>query len=199
MSSGPGGTADDLRSATPQEGGAIVDPMSAAPVERGPAEPPLAPSRSDDYVVRVATPLRVVALVMAAGLVGFAGWMVMMAWTMFTEGWAGQVPIDPLTIWALLIGVPFLLVVSRRLWRVARSGVDPEPEREVVDAVESRAFVEAVERHDRLRMEAQRLAAEEAGGVVNAERRPEARDPRLDGPSDVADRIAARVKEGGPG
>jgi hypothetical protein len=158
--------------------------MSAAAVERGRAESPLAPSRSDDHVVRVATPLRVVALVMAAGLVGFAGWMVMMAWTMFTEGWAGRVPMDKPIIWSLLIGVPFLLAVSRRLWRVARSGIDPEPEREVAAAVESRALLEAVERHDRLRMEAQRLAEEEAGGAVNAERHPEARAPRLDEPGD---------------
>jgi hypothetical protein len=72
----------------------------------------------------------------------------------------------------------------RRLWRVARSGVDPEPEREVVAAVESQAFLEALERHDRLRLEAQRVTAEEADGVVNAERSPEGRDPRLDEPTD---------------
>jgi len=138
----------------------------------------------EDHVARVGAPLRVLALIMTAGLVGFAGWMVRMAWRMFIEGWTGRVPMERSLIWSLLVGVFLLLPVSRRLWRVAWSGVDPEPEREVVATVESRALLEAVERHDQLRMEAQRLAEAEAGGALNAERRPEGQAPPLYEPTD---------------
>lgn len=155
-------------SATPREGEIIVDRMTSPAVEGGPAEPPLAL----DHVAHVDVPLRVVALVMAVGLVSFAGWMLWMAWTLFVDGRTGRIQKDLAVLaGSLLLALPLLLVPARRLWLVARRGVDPEPEGEVIDAVESRAFLEAVERHDRL-LEAQRLAAEEAGGELNAERRP---------------------------
>jgi hypothetical protein len=182
VSSGPGDSADDRSSATPREGEAIVDRMTSAVVEGGPAEPPLAPARGEDHVVHVAVPLRVVALVMAVGLVGFTGWIMWMTWTLFAEGVIGRIRIG-----GFLIAVPVLfLPLARRLWLAARRGVDPEPEGEVIDAVESRAFLETMERHDRL-LEAQRLSAEEAGGDVRAERRPEAQDSRPDEPTDRDD------------
>jgi hypothetical protein len=195
VSSGPGDTADDRSSTTPREGEVIVDRTTSSAVERGPAEPPPAPG--EGHVAQVAVPLRVVALVMAVGLVGFTGWIMWMAWTLFAEG-----VMDGTAIGGFLIALPVLLLpLAGRLWLAARRGVDPEPEGEVVDAVESSAFLEAVERHDRL-LEAQRLAAEEAGGVVNAESRPEGPDSRLDEPTDRGDeaRIAARMQErGDPG
>ena len=48
------------------------------------------------------------------------------------------------------------------------SGVEPDSEDRAIAAAESRAFLEAVERHDRL-LEAQRLAAENADGDLNGE------------------------------
>ena len=164
MSPGPRVTVDDRPSDTPDEGRSTVVGSTMGPAVRDPAESPLAPSRPDDHVAQVAVPLRGVALVMAAGLVGFAGWMVWMAWRGFIEGWTGRVPMDGSMIGAFLLALPFLLVPARRLWLVARRGGDPEPEAEVVGAVESRAFLEAVERHDRLLAERQAVGGAEGGG-----------------------------------
>ena len=108
----------------------------------------------------------------------------------FSDVLAGRVPNDMGAFpWLFLTLVVLLSPIIRRLWLVARRGLDPEAEGEVIDAVESRAFLEAVERHDLL-LEAQRLAAEKA-------------DVDLDGePTDrgFEARIAARMKErGDPG
>jgi hypothetical protein len=158
-------------------------------------------SPADDDV-SVGAPLRVLALVIAAGSFAVVGWLVAHAWWLFTDGLAGRVPMNKSTISTFLLIVVFLLPMIHRLWRVARSGVDPEPERKVIDAIESRALLEAVERHDRLRMDAQGLVGEEVGGVLNAESRPSSRDPHLDEPTGRGDeaRIDARTKErGAPG
>ena len=146
MSTGPGFTADDRSLAAPR-GEVSIDPLTATTVEDRPAGPPWAPA-VEDHVEQVSAPLRVVALVMAVGLAGFAGWVLWMAWSLFADGWTGRAPMEKRWIGGLLIAVPLLLVPARRLWLVARRGVDPEPEGEVIGAVESRAFLEAVERHD---------------------------------------------------
>jgi hypothetical protein len=153
-----------------------------------------------DDDVNVAAPLRVLALVIAAGSFAVVGWLVAHAWWLFTDGLAGRVPMDKSTISTFLLIVVFLLPMIHRLCRVALRGVDPEPERKVIDAVESRALLEAVERHDLL-LEAQRLAAEEER-VLNAERAPKAGTRAATSPPTAADeaRIAARMKErGDPG
>jgi hypothetical protein len=80
-------------------------------------------------------PLRVVALVMVVGLFGFAGWMLGLAWTHASDAWAGLVDLDPQLIVLLLVPLPFLMIIARRLWLVARSGEDLGPEDEVIAAV----------------------------------------------------------------
>jgi hypothetical protein len=91
---------------TPEDRLSPVDGSAASPAERDPSEPPPPVSR-EDHVIHVAAPLRVLALVMTAGLVGVAGRMVMMVWTMFTEGWAGRAPMDQTALYVILIGIFF--------------------------------------------------------------------------------------------
>jgi hypothetical protein len=183
VSSGPRVTVDDHPPGTPEDRLSSVDGSMVSPVERDPAEPPpLAPLEPDHFVARVDVALRVVSLVVAAGLTGFAGWLVTLAWRLVADAWAGRTPMDLSFIGIILCLAAFIPMI-RKMWLTARRGVEPAVERKEIAAIESRAFLEAVERHDRLRMD-ERLAAEEAGGVVNVERRPEARDPRLDEPSD---------------
>jgi hypothetical protein len=160
-----------------------VDRSAVSPVEHGPSQPPPPVLlERDHFVAHVDVALRVVSLVVAAGLTGFAGWLVTIAWRLVADAWAGRAPMDGSFIGIILCLAAFLPMI-RKTWLTARRGVEPAVERKEIAAIESRAFLEAVERHDRLRMD-ERLAAEEAGGVVNAQRRPEARDPRLDEPSD---------------
>jgi len=197
MSSGPRATEDDRPSGTPEDALSPVDGSTVSPVERESSEPlPLAPLERDHFVAHVDVALRVVALVVLAGLTGMAGWMVVFAWRHLAEQRT-----DISYIWVIL-SLAALCPMIRKMWLTARRGVAPALDAKEIAAVESRAFLEAVERHDLLRTDAQRRAAEEAGGVVNAERRPEARDSRLDEPIDRGDeaRIAARMKErGDPG
>jgi hypothetical protein len=140
-----------------------------SPAERDPSEPPApAPAQQvDPFVAPVDAALRVVAFVVAAGLVVIAVWYVAPAWGMFVDWWAGRAPMDTDFIWKLLAFAALLLLPIRKLLLAARHGVEPGVERGELAAIESRAFLEAVERHDRLRMEAQRVAAEEAGGGLN--------------------------------
>jgi hypothetical protein len=196
MSSGPRATVGDRPPGTPEDGLGF-DGSTVSPAARDPSEPPpLAPLEPDHFVARVDVALRVVALVVLAGLTGFAGWLVTLAWKMVADAWAGRVPLDTSLLGIILCLAAFCPVI-RKMWLAARRGVEPAVERKEIAAIESRAFLEAVERHDRLRMDAQRLAAEEAGGVVHAERREEAEDPRLDEPSDRGEqaRIADRMNE----
>ena len=173
MSSGPRVTADDHPPGTPEDRLSSVPGSMVSPAERDPSEPPpLAPLESDHFVARVDEALRVVAFVVAVGLTGFAGWMVSLAWGRVADAWAGREPLDTSFIGMLLCLAAFFPLI-RKMWLTARRGVEPAVERKEIAAIESRAFLEAVERHDRL-LEAQRLA-EEPGGVVNAERPPEAR------------------------
>lgn len=169
MSSGPGDTAGDRSSPAPRESGVIIDRMTSAAVEGGPAEPSLGPSRGGDHVKPVAMPLRVLALVMATAPIGLAGWILWFVYTELPDEWAG-LPRHWGDISVFLLVCLFiiaLLYLASRLYAVARSGVEPRSEHEVMEAVASRAFIEAVERYDR-QLEAQRLAAEEAGGGLNA-------------------------------
>jgi hypothetical protein len=204
VSSRPRSTVDDRPSATPEDRPSSVDGSTVSPAERHSSEPPTpAPVRQEDPLVAPDEPaVRVVALVMAASLVGLAGWLVAYGWRMFTDVLAGRVSKDVAAYtWPLLALIVLLPPVVRRLWLVARRGVDPESEGEGIEAVESRAFLEAVERHDRL-LEAQRLAAEEVGGDLDAESRPEGLSPPPCEPTDrgYEARIAARMKErGDPG
>jgi len=197
VSSGPRATEDDRPSGTPEDALSPVDGSTVSPVERESSEPlPLAPLERDHFVAHVDVALRVVALVVLAGLTGMAGWMVVFAWRHLAEQRT-----DISYIWVIL-SLAALCPMIRKMWLTARRGVAPALDAKEIAAAESRAFLEAVERHDLLRTDAQRRAAEEAGSVVNAERRPEARDSRLDEPIDRGDeaRIAARMKErGDPG
>jgi hypothetical protein len=183
MSSGLRGTADDRPPETPSE------------------PPPLAPLQRDHFVANVDTSLRVIAFVAAAGLTGIAGWALASAWRRIADGLAGREPMDISAIATVLLLIAVLLPAIHRLWRSVRHGVKPKLDAAEIAAIESRTFLEAVERHDRL-LEAQRLAAEEVGGVLKAERRSEGRDSRLDEPTDrgYEARSAARMKErGDPG
>ena len=197
MSSRPGVTFDDRPSGTPEDALSPVDGSTVSPVERESSEPlPLAPLERDHFVAHVDVALRGVALVVLAGLTGMAGWMVVFAWRHLAEQRT-----DISYIWVIL-SLAALCPMIRKMWLNARRGVAPALDAKEIAAAESRAFLEAVERHDLLRTDAQRRAAEEAGGVVNAERRPEARDSCLDEPIDRGDeaRIAALTKErGDPG
>ena len=151
MSTGPRGTADDLPTTAPADRlGAVHG--SVSPAERPSSHPSPAPPTEDEPLIASHEPeMRVTALVMAAGLVGFSGWVVVESWKLLVDVLDGRIPRNVATpIWSLLIVVVFLLPFIRRLWLVARRGVDPEDKREGTDAVESRAFLEAVERHDRL-------------------------------------------------
>jgi hypothetical protein len=198
MSSGPRGTADDPPSATPEDHLSSVDGSTVGPVERDASEPlPPTLAQREYHVVHVAAPIRVLALVMAAGLVGSAVWIGVLGWPLIADLWAGRAPGFISLAEYLLPFLPLPLLLSYRLLRVARGLDTPLRERDMAE-FESRAFLEAVERHDRLRMEAQRLTAEEAGGVVDQG----GGKPRLDEPTDCGyeAKIAARMKErGDPG
>jgi hypothetical protein len=163
------------------------------PAERDPSEPPPPAQQVDPFLAPVDAGLRVVAFIVAAGFVGFLGSLLAAAWVYW----------DTAFIWIFLLFATFLFPLVRRLWLAVRQGVEPglANDRDEIDAIESRAFLEAVERHDRL-VEAQRLAAEEAGGVLNAERRPEGQAPPLSESTDrgYETKIAARMEErGDPG
>jgi hypothetical protein len=146
MSSGPQGTADDR------------------PLERPSEPPPLAPLQRDHFVANVDASLRVIAFCTAAGLTGIAGWALAYAWRLFARD-----PMDLSAISTVLLVAAVLLPVIWKMWRAVRHGVKPKLHAAEIAAVESRAFLEAVERHDRLRIEAKKLAAEKADGAPGAD------------------------------
>jgi len=167
-----------------------------SPAERDSSEPPPLVLERDHFVARIDVALRVVALVVAAGLTGMAVWLVAFAWRLFADQWAGRVPMDTSFIW-IILSLAALYPVIRKMWLTARRGVNPALDAAEVAAVESRAFLEAVERHDLLRVEAQKQAAAEVGGALETERRPGARELDEPGDRDYESRIANRMKERG--
>jgi len=124
----------------------------------------------DPFVAPVDAALRVVAFLVAAGLIGI---VVAYAWVLFADWWAGRasLDLDLLLLVLFFIALPLFPLIRRLLLTTVR-GFDRGPD---AAEIESRAFLEAVERHDRL-LEAQRLATEKADGAVDAER------PRQGGP-----------------
>ena len=193
MNPGPRATVDDRPSGAPEDRLGSVDGSTVSPAERDASEPPPTTQQEDPFLAPVDAGLRVVALIVAVGFVGFLGSLLAAAWVYW----------DTAFIWVFSVFATFLFPLLRRLWLAARQGVEPglANDRDEIDAIESRAFLEAVERHDRL-VEARRLAAEEAGGVLNAECRPEGQAPPLSESTDrgCETKIAARMKErGDPG
>ena len=87
-------------------------------------------------------PLGLPGIVMAVALIQF--WLAM-----------------PLALYGtlMILLLATLCPVIRKMWRTARRGVKPALDAAEIASTESRAFLEAVERHDHL-LEAQRLAAE---------------------------------------
>lgn len=152
MSPAPWDTADDRPPVMLEERGRSVgaSPMNPSEPEPFPAPPHLEASlvASDEPV------LRVVAVVLIVLFVGIAGWSVTYAWKLFTDVLAGRALKDvAVFIWLFLSLLVFFPPIIRRLYRVARWGADR------TKTIESRAFLEALERHDR-ELEAQRLTAE---------------------------------------
>jgi hypothetical protein len=91
-----------------------------------------------------------------------------------------------------------------RLWRSRHRHVDPVTGKDpAIEATESRAMREALERYDRLLSEAQTVSGLEAGGESHPTRLPdEIKDLRFYEPTDrgYEAKIAARMKErGDPG
>ncbi|MFL5385685.1 MAG: hypothetical protein ACJ8GN_24480 [Longimicrobiaceae bacterium] len=180
MSSRRRATVDDRPSGTPEDGLSSVG-STVSPAERHSSEPPpLAPVQQENsFVAPVDAALRVGAFIVAAGIVGLG------AWWLFAD-WVAGAPMSASSIWFFLFWVAFSFPVIRELWLVASQGFDRGPD---AAETESRAFLEAVDRHDRL-LEAQRLAAEKADGDLNGE------------PADRGSeaKIGARMKErGDPG
>jgi hypothetical protein len=188
MSSRARGTGEDTPPATPLDRSGSVYRSTVSPAERDPSEaPPLAPVEVDPFVAPVDAALRVVAFLVAAGIIGI---VVATAWIPFADWWAGRAPLDLnfISLTLFLLALPLLPLV-RRLLRVAIQSFEREPG---AAEIESRAFLEAVERHDRLRMEAQKLTMETAGGGLDTECRPERQAPPLHEPRSRADGGARR-------
>lgn len=155
MTSAPRDTADDRPPSTLDDRVRLIDGAMVSPVERHPPEPP---RPEEPLIAPDASAMRVAALVLAAGLTGLGGWIVFYAGSLLIDWLAGRIPKEVATPILLPLALCiFLPSVIRRLWRVARWGVDLTPEN--IEAIESHAFLEAVERHDRL-VEARRSAAE---------------------------------------
>jgi hypothetical protein len=108
---------------------------------------------------------------------------------LITEGWGGLEGVRAM-FWTLLFSVPFILFTSYRLWRMGWTGVGQTAEREA-EALESRAFLEALERHDRLRMEAQ-AGAEGEGESDPVSHPEESGDERVD--ESAADRYESAAR-----
>ena len=141
----------------------------------------------------LSAPLRVLVCVLAVCLFGLVVRVLLdMALALVTEGWGGLEYMRGM-LWEMLIGVPlFLFFTYQWLWRRGWTGVDETAEREA-EAFESRAFLEALERHDRLLAEAQ-AGAEGEGQSDPASRPEESGDEHVDESTDRYESAARRYE-----
>jgi hypothetical protein len=172
MSSGPRATVDDRPSATPADWLSSVDGSAVhgrgAPAQTS-GDQANASLRHEAEGRLLSAPLRVLVCVLAVSLFGLAGRVLFdIALTLITEGRGGLEYMRGM-LWEILLGVPIVLFISYHwLWRMGWTGVDRTAEREA-EAFESRAILEALERHDRLLAEAQAGGEGESGPVSRPE------------------------------
>ena len=175
-------------------------PLPAAS-ERPEGAPPLVQQPPEGHLMYLDPLTRAFAYVLAVGSFGGAVvFPLLTVFTLITGAWPGLVEIAESLLVAAAVACG-CVAMGRLMWRAVRTGVDPPSEDRAIAAAESRAFLEAVERHDTL-LEAQRLVAEEVVGDLDAESRPEGLSPPPREPTDrgYEARIAVRMKErGDPG